>query len=358
MRLTHVLTRCAAVVRAAARRVGQLARTVVEVAARVIAPAARAVSRQVGRVGRVVLPVGLVACGHPEGAHPVPAATTAVSIVAQAAPASAAAVATTAPATATTTTIDEIELEPPAEPERPIGDFRMTFYYIAAEEEHAPAPVPPTTPAPLHADVPPAAANDNRPPDAGDADDEVSLAAAVGPALVPMLGRDCGVLAEVTPAFAASVRMQGTGRLRDGRLINVAGGCACGGTCFHIHRPGLKWGTGSSGLPLAPFRMVAVDPRVIPMGTLLYLPELDGRRMPGRAPHGGYVHDGCVVAADVGGGIKGKQLDLFVGRRAYYDGLARRGTSHGWATSVEVWDGSARCTRRGSKVSRSAAAAI
>ena len=31
---------------------------------------------------------------------------------------------------------------------------------------------------------------------------------------------------------------------------------------------------------------------------------------------------------------------------------------HGWATSVEEWDGSKRCTRRGCKGSRSAASSI
>ncbi|HVV83826.1 MAG TPA: 3D domain-containing protein [Kofleriaceae bacterium] len=250
----------------------------------------------------------------------------------------------------------------------------MTFYYIAVEDELAPAS-PPPAPSPAFgsstmADIAPGAmpANDNASASAASASAEpraiqaaeatAATDATDGPTRVPMLGRDCQPLAEVTPEFAASVRMQGTGRLRDGRLINVAGACSCGVQCFHILPPAIKWGTGSSGLPLSPFRMVAVDPTVIKMGSLLYIPELDGMRMPGRAPTGGFIHDGCVVAADVGGRIKGNQLDFFVARRAYYDGLARRGTAHGWATHVEVWDGSARCTRRGSRVSRSAAGSI
>ncbi len=386
MRLTNVLKRCAAVVRAAARRVGEslglTGRTVVRSVVRALGPATSAVTRVVvpvlstlrthlGQLARVAVPVAAVACSGsqaPPAPPPAPVLETAV------------AAAPVAPS---------IDAAVDAPPERPIGDFYMTFYYIAVEEELSPAEVRParaladaasapsasgalnggagdviamaplSPPAPALGSADDAAANDNVADDsaAGD-DDEITLAATAAPVTVPMMGRDCQPLAEVSPAFAAQVRMQGTGRLRDGRLINVAGSCQCGPSCFHILPPGIKWGRGSSGLPLAPFRMVAVDISLIKMGSLLYVPELDGLRMPGRPPAGGFIHDGCVVAADVGGAIKGRQLDLFVARRAYYEGLARRGSSHGWATSVEVWDGSARCTRKGSKVSRSAAASI
>jgi 3D (Asp-Asp-Asp) domain-containing protein len=52
-------------------------------------------------------------------------------------------------------------------------------------------------------------------------------------------------------------------------------------------------GTTASGLPVGP-GIVAVDPRVIPLGTKLFIP--------------GY---GKGVAADVGGGIKGAIIDLW-----------------------------------------------
>ena len=364
MRLTNVLNRCAAVVRAAVRRVGQsvglVGRTVVRTARRVVEPVVAAVRPLIAavrpalsalrttlsRLAQVAVPVVAVACSRHESPPPMPPPTAAIE--AALTPAAAAPI--------------DAAVTPPEE--RPIGDFLMTFYYIAVEEEPPAPPVLVAATDPTSSDSPPAitdanlvaAANDNAAREA--ANDEVNLTAVAGPATVPMIGRDCELLAEVSPSFVASVRMQGTGRLRDGRLINVAGACSCGSTCFHILPAGIKWGTGAWGLPLAPFRMVAVDPALIKLGTLLYVPELDGLRMPGRAPTGGFIHDGCVVAADVGGAIKGRQLDLFVARRAYYEGLARRGTSHGWATSVEVWDGRKRCTRRGSKVSRSAAASI
>jgi len=52
-------------------------------------------------------------------------------------------------------------------------------------------------------------------------------------------------------------------------------------------------GTTASGLPVGP-GIVAVDPTVIPLGTKLYIP--------------GY---GKGIAADVGGGIKGRVIDLW-----------------------------------------------
>ena len=88
------------------------------------------------------------------------------------------------------------------------------------------------------------------------------------------------------------------------------------------------------------------------LGSLLYVPLLEGRTMPGRPPWGGYVHDGCVVADDTGGHIDGHRLDLFVGRKAYFLGLSGSGSSHAWAKHVPIYDGSRICERKGRKVSR------
>jgi len=47
--------------------------------------------------------------------------------------------------------------------------------------------------------------------------------------------------------------------------------------------------------------VVAVDPKVIPLGTKLYI----------ESPDGSYVY-GCAVAGDTGGAIKGNRIDLFM----------------------------------------------
>jgi 3D (Asp-Asp-Asp) domain-containing protein len=295
MRLNAALTRCVAFVRRTAGRI------------------ARAASRV---VSRFAMPLIAAACSRAETPSPLPDLHASPIVTEAPAPAS-----------------PDAGVVPP---ETSFGDYQLTMYYVTHEEE-----VTPKKPAP---------ANDNT---AG----ETALAATL-PDLVPLYDRKCETLATVSRAFAAQLALQGTGRLRDGRVLNVAGRCDCARKpCFHVLPERHKWGMGGSGMPLEPFRTVAVDPRRIKLGSLLYLPELDGMRMPGPRGVGGFIHDGCVVAGDTGGGIKGKQLDLFVARRAYYRGLARRG-SHAWAKTTEVLDGTARCQRKGGKVTRSAAGSI
>jgi 3D (Asp-Asp-Asp) domain-containing protein len=62
--------------------------------------------------------------------------------------------------------------------------------------------------------------------------------------------------------------------------------------------------------PLMPYRTIAVDPKKIKMGTVLYVPALrdHGFWLDGEL----FVHDGYVVAGDRGGAIKGDHIDMFV----------------------------------------------
>ncbi|MBE7052945.1 MAG: DUF348 domain-containing protein [Ruminococcaceae bacterium] len=69
--------------------------------------------------------------------------------------------------------------------------------------------------------------------------------------------------------------------------------CACSRCC--------GWSTGitASGMR-AQYGVIAVDPRVIPLGTKLYIETTDGS----------YIY-GYSIAADTGGAIKGNRVDLF-----------------------------------------------
>jgi 3D (Asp-Asp-Asp) domain-containing protein len=215
-------------------------------------------------------------------------------------------------------------------PPKPLGQFEITFYYVIGEEEITRKPP----------------VNDNHSAELADiSEQEVST----------LYDSACKPIAQVDPDFATALAIQGTGKLKDGRVLNIWGSCSCPHSpCFQVTAN--KWGTAGSGKPLQPFRTVAVDPKVIKIGSLLYVPLLEGRTMPGRAPWGGYVHDGCVVADDTGGGIDGHQLDLFVGRRAYFLGLSGQEGSHSWARHADVFDGSEICTRKGREVIRRAGA--
>ncbi|MEO7734349.1 MAG: 3D domain-containing protein [Kofleriaceae bacterium] len=229
---------------------------------------------------------------------------------------------------------------------RQLGQFTITFYYVIGEDE-----VTAKKPARV-------AANDNRHGDdaTGDrnADEGDTELASIAPDLVTLYaGGSCEPIADVSKEFASQIALQGTGKLHDGRVVNIFGACKCHRSpCFKVTQA--QWGTSGSGWPLQPFRTIAVDPKIVKLGSLLYVPLLEGRTMPGRQPWGGYVHDGCVVADDTGGHIAGNRIDLFVGRKAYFLGLGRSGSggSHAWARHVPVFDGSAICQRKGRVVSR------
>ena len=109
--------------------------------------------------------------------------------------------------------------------------------------------------------------------------------------------------------FAASLRMEGSGILADGRVLQYHGKCPFGyGTCFQtLDVAEYPFGRGAYHRPLIPFKSIAVDPSLVPIGEPVYIPEFDGMILPD-----GTVHDGCVRADDTGGAIKKRHIDFFV----------------------------------------------
>lgn len=110
-------------------------------------------------------------------------------------------------------------------------------------------------------------------------------------------------------AFVYELNLEGTGVLRDGRVLNWEGPCPYGvGTCFQaLSQSEHPLGRGVQGRALEPFRSIAVDPRFIPIGSPVFVPELVGTRLPD-----GTRHDGCLRADDQGGAIKHHKMDFFV----------------------------------------------
>jgi 3D (Asp-Asp-Asp) domain-containing protein len=131
-------------------------------------------------------------------------------------------------------------------------------------------------------------------------------------------------LLKVPKGFADRVCVEGTGVLRDGRVVNIencSSGYRCAGSnatvCFVvIDAKRFPWGMGSNGNPLVPLRSIAVDNAVIPYGTPLYIEAWDGVWIPEVEGLGGFVHDGRFRADDVGNGVTGKHLDIFSGTPA------------------------------------------
>ncbi len=132
-------------------------------------------------------------------------------------------------------------------------------------------------------------------------------------------------LAQVTPGFRKELDIQGTGRLRDGRILNVADRIN-GSWRYRVLTPG-DYGQGIQGHRIHPLRSVALDfshlcksggfpfcdepidsVRRKLVGTLLFIPRMAGARLAN-----GAIHDGFVCAQDIGGAIREDRVDLFVG---------------------------------------------
>jgi 3D (Asp-Asp-Asp) domain-containing protein len=179
-----------------------------------------------------------------------------------------------------------------------LGTYRMTYYWVADEADYAGTP-----------------------------DTNV-------------YDSSCNVLTTVTSEFFDAMRLEGTARLLDERILNYWGQCGCATSpCFSDVGDEFPWGSGSMSRPLIPFRSVAVDRDLIDIGTSLYVAELDGLVMPGDPPLGGWVHDGCVVADDTGGGINDMQIDFFAALRDYYLTIV----SDVGSDDVMLYDGGSLC---------------
>lgn len=76
------------------------------------------------------------------------------------------------------------------------------------------------------------------------------------------------------------------------------GGWSAGAGIRYVPAPGARFASGPSR-PLKFYESVAVDPKVIPLGTRIYIPAY-------RPVNGGWFR-----AADVGGAIKGRHIDVY-----------------------------------------------
>lgn len=197
---------------------------------------------------------------------------------------------------------------------------------------------------------------------------------------VPIYDAKRRKIAEASPEFFGDLSLQGSGRLSDGRLINVTGeeipvsheeyapvlayhqraysrpapprysgivvenGRVTQAFAFY-EVPPQKRGAGygrQNGINLQPFRTLAADigrmPRsapewkgkggLVPVGTRVYIQEFDGKLLPD-----GTRHDGWFVVNDTGGAIFGVHFDVFVGARRLRGQVPEIG--HVWFDGIE-----------------------
>lgn len=87
------------------------------------------------------------------------------------------------------------------------------------------------------------------------------------------------------------------------------------------------FGDGINNYQLNPFRTIATDPKVIPSGSVVFIPDARGARI--ELPNGQrFIHDGYFFAGDIGGGIKENHIDVF-------SGIFKRTHFFPWITSSE-----------------------
>jgi hypothetical protein len=166
---------------------------------------------------------------------------------------------------------------------------------------------------------------------------------------VPVFGSDCSrVIARTGRDFHDRLSLEGTGLLADGRLLNFEQRCTCAvagyqgaRSCYRVlSREQFPWGRGAywngQFFWLQPFRTVAVDPALIPIGSVVYVPELAGRALPD-----GTLSNGCLRAEDTGRAIRGRHLDWFIGQARSAQWLRM----HPPPPEVSAFAESRRCTR-------------
>ncbi len=135
---------------------------------------------------------------------------------------------------------------------------------------------------------------------------------------VSLMNGSCQTIATVPRTFHDAVCVQGSGSLARGGTVSFAKrDCACAEVCPRtgqkicfdaLDKTAFPWGRGAAGTAIVPLRSIAADTKVLPMGTAIYIPELDGVAQ-GRS-------DGCFVVEDRGLKVQGEHVDIFTGEPA------------------------------------------
>jgi 3D (Asp-Asp-Asp) domain-containing protein len=164
-----------------------------------------------------------------------------------------------------------------------IGRFRITFYYLVDEADYKPS---------------------------------------TRWAIRDMRGN---VIARTSFNFRRHLLMEGSGRLRDGRVVTYQRHLH-GEARFRVTKH--EYGAGIGTCPLVPYRTIAVDPKLIPFGTRVFIPQFVGIELPD-----GTKHDGFFMAHDRSHYVRGGHIDLFMkhGKKS-----VRPFTSRGFRTGKRV----------------------
>jgi len=148
-----------------------------------------------------------------------------------------------------------------------------------------------------------------------------------------LLDRNGKTLAKVSTAFMKQMKLEGTGKLLDGRIINydrkVTRPDGTSEIRWRLCGPEAPYGYGIENRILKPFRSVAIDPTVVPMDSKLFIPAAKGIKLPD-----GTIHDGMFEAVDIGSAIIDRRIDIFTSYGDQSAVFQQHGLKHGQQTEV------------------------
>ncbi len=154
--------------------------------------------------------------------------------------------------------IKPVEKELPVSTAKFLGEFKITFYWIVKEEDYS------------------------------------------GRRTTPLYTNDGKLLGYFPYKFVKDFKIESCAQLKDGRLI---------AWLKKQQRVKIVEKPLGKGYFLIPLKSLASDPRVIPLGSLVFLPSVSKMRI------GEKRHSGLFYTHDIGSKIIGKRIDIFLGER-------------------------------------------
>lgn len=128
---------------------------------------------------------------------------------------------------------------------------------------------------------------------------------------VPLYDTKGGLIGRFSSRFVRAFKIEAAARLRDGRCLTYLkqAGKAQVSNRF----------MGYGGHVLTELKSVAVDPRVVPLGARIYVPQAEEVMVNGRP------HSGVFYAHDIGSAVRGKHIDIFLGPKKNAKAFASAG---------------------------------
>lgn len=140
----------------------------------------------------------------------------------------------------------------------------------------------------------------------------------------PLYTVDGKLVGRFSRSFVNDFKTESAARLRDGRCLS------------YLKRQNrvqiVDRFLGHGGYTLTELKSIAVDPKVIPLGSKVYIPQFEGVSINGKQLNGVFY------AHDIGSAVKGNHIDVFLGDRDYMQPLSSAGLKSSCFVDVYILD--------------------